>query len=120
MAKLTWAQKLNNRLKRNWNVQLPINELGEASACGKRNSYDHSEIQCNDDEKYHRIYNALKKVTKKDHVTINVDSIYLWDENYMNALRYETEYYGTYCQYAKITVTTPRNRRKLIIDTYRV
>jgi len=116
MAKLSWAQKLNNRLQRNWGVKLDTAHIGHASACGKRNYYDHDLIQKDGDYKYKMIYKALLKVTKNDNVTITPQSTYEWDER-ESALYRETEYYGTFYNYAVITVTTPTGRHKLRIDT---
>ena len=113
MARLTWAKKLNNRLKRNWNVEIDYSKCFQASACGKRSTYDHGTENPISDERWHRIYDLLLPVNKKDSVTINHRIHYDWNEDYEYALYHETEYYGVCNGFVIITVKTPKGRNKI-------
>lgn len=117
MARLTWAKKLNNRLKRNWGVEIDFSKCWQASACGKRSYYDHNKEHPISDMRWERIYNQLLSASKKDHISIDYKIKYEWDEGYEHLYALETEYYGTCYGYAIITVTTPTGRKKIQIDS---
>jgi len=117
MARLTWAKKLNNRLKRNWGVEIDFSKCFRAAACGKRNYYDHGNENPISDERWHRIYDLMLPVTKKDSVSIDHRIHYDWNEDYEQAYRNESEYYGICNGYVIIDVTTPTGRKKIQIDS---
>lgn len=120
MARLTWAKKLNNRLKRNWNIEIDYSKCFTASACGKRNYYNHGNENPIPDERWHRVYEEMMSATKKDSVTIEYVVDYAWNEDYEYAYRSETEYYGVCYGFVLITVKTPTGRNKLKIDSHYV
>lgn len=117
MAKLTWAKKLNNRLKRNWNIEIDYSQCFRASACGKRTYFDHGVKNPIPDLRWERVYNLLKSARKVDSIEITYNTRYEWDENYEFAYKNEMEYYGYCYGFAIITVRTPSGREKLKIDT---
>lgn len=120
MAKLTWAKKLNNRLKRNWNIEIDYSKCFTATACGKRDYYDHGKEHPVSDDIWYRIYKELMSATKKDSVTIEYIVNYDWDEDYERAYKNETEYYGFCYGSVLITVKTPTGRNKIKINSYYV
>lgn len=119
MARLTWAKKLNNRIKRNWGIEIDFSKCWQASACGKRTVYDHGTEYPISDDRWHRIYNLLLPATKRDSITINYRVKYDWgsEEDYQYCLRHETEYYGYCYGFININVTTPTGRNKIQIDS---
>lgn len=117
MTRLSWADKLNNRLKRNWNIEIDYSKCFTADACGKRSYYTHGEEHPISDDIWYRIYKEITSATKKDSVTIEYIVDYNWNEDYEYAYRNETEYYG-YCNgFVLITVKTPTGRNKIKIDS---
>ena len=117
MARLTWAKKLNNRLKRNWGIEIDYSKCFQASACGKRTYYDHGEEHPISDVRWERVYQKLIPATKRDTISIEYNTSYVWSEDYEDAYYAEREYYGTCDGYAIITVKTPTGRQKIEIDT---
>ena len=119
MARLTWAKKLNNRLKRNWGVKIDFSRCFQASACGKRSTYNHGPEHPISDDRWHRIYDILLPTTKKDSMSIDYRVKYDWgdEEDYQYHLRNESEYYGYCYGYIIIDVTTPTGRKKIQIDS---
>ena len=117
MARLTWAKKLNNRLKRNWNIELDYSKCFMAAACGKRSYYDHGTENPISDTRWEYIYKRLLPIHKKDSIQIDYNTEYVWNEDFEYAVKTETEYYGYCYGYAIITVKTPTGRIKLQIKT---
>ena len=117
MARLTWAKKLNNRLKRNWNIEIDYSKCFRAAACGKRSYYDHGTENPIPDARWERVYNKLMAATKRDSVSIDYHLDYEWNDDKDYALLMESEYYGTCYGYVVITVKTPTGRNKLQIDS---
>ena len=117
MARLTWAKKLNNRLKRNWGIEIDYSKCFNSSACGKRDNYDHGTEYPIPDERWHRIYDMLLPAVKKDSIQIGYNVRYDWDEDYEYAYKAEREYYGYCYGYIIITVVTPSGRKKIQIDS---
>ena len=117
MARLTWATKLNNRLKRNWNIEIDFSKCFQASACGKRNNYDHGDEHPISDVRWEAVYHRLLPATKQDTISIEYGTKYEWNEDYERNYYAETEYYGVCYGYAHIVVRTPTGRIKIDLDT---
>lgn len=120
MARLTWAKKLNNRLKRNWNLEIDFSKCFIAVACGKRDRKTWSSPTPINDERIRRIYNELLRASKRDSIDVCYLNCYDWNEGWETDRIREVEYYGYYNSYILISVKTPTGRQKLTIDSRHV
>lgn len=115
MAKLTWAKKLNNRLKRNWNITIDTDKCGTTKIVGKREDLTDGSFTVVSDETWEKIYRMLRHVNKHHQITLEYSSQIVWDEDYEQQKVNESEYYGIRHSIVKIIVKTPTGRLKSVI-----